>query len=88
MANEYNGIEIVEWLLARDSNIEITEATVAAAARALSGKTVIEVMLARDRNISITEPALAAAVVKYYSGKEVIEFLLATTARSKSPSRS
>jgi hypothetical protein len=51
----------MELLLARDANVEITEAVVTAAAGNTRGKEVMELLLARDPNVEITEAVVTAA---------------------------
>jgi len=52
---------MIELLLDRDSNIEITETIVVAAAKNKYGKDMMELLLHRDPNIEITEAVVVAA---------------------------
>jgi hypothetical protein len=52
---------MIELLLDRDPNIEITEAVVVAVAKNKYGKNMIELLLDRDPNIEITEAVVVAA---------------------------
>jgi len=75
VGNRENSKEIMELLLARDANIEITEAVVTVAAgNKRNGKEVMELLLARDANIEITEAVVAAAAEQH----EVVKLLLAS----------
>jgi predicted acetyltransferase len=60
LKSEY-GKDMIELLLDRDPNIEITEAVVVAAAKNKYGKNMIELLLDRDPNIEITEAVVVAA---------------------------
>jgi hypothetical protein len=59
----------MELLLARDPNVEITEAVVTAAAGNTWGKEVMELLLARDSNIEITEAVVTAAGREHVGAK-------------------
>ncbi|KAF8241378.1 hypothetical protein K440DRAFT_682332 [Wilcoxina mikolae CBS 423.85] len=78
--NWWNGKDVMELLLARDSGIEITEAVVVAAAKnRRSGKEVMQLLLAKVTNTELTEAVMAAASIKT-NGREVMEVLLASDA--------
>lgn len=70
------GCEVVEMLLARDPNFEITEAVVKAAASNWEmGEKVMKTMLAGGRSLGITQGAVAA--VRQLFDRRVVEALLA-----------
>lgn len=76
-ANERNGREVIEVLLARATNIAITETVLVAAGNNRNATEIFEVLLARDATIEITEAILVAAAANNRNGTKFMEMLLA-----------
>jgi len=74
IASRFNK-KVMGHLLAKNPDIQITEAVLVAAAGGFQGKETIEMLLTRDPTIEITEAVLVAAAGDF-QGKETIEMLL------------
>jgi ankyrin repeat protein len=68
--------DILETLLCRYEETEITEDALKAAAGNRNGKKVLEILLSRNRDIKITDNVVEVAAGNITSGEEVIKFLL------------